>query len=181
MADDLKRRDLLTVVAGTALAAKAALAQTPHFLTPNELAIAQELTEILIPTDDHSPGAKAAKCAEYIDLRLSETDDNAARERWRQGLKVVDELSKKLNGVAFMKASPEQRVAVVASMAENEEHPKTPAEEFFVELKRRTVNAYYTSKIGIQDLDYKGNVYIEEFVGYDTDTGDWHMTPKKAK
>ena len=180
MADDIKRRELLTVVAGTALAAKAALAQAPHFFAPAELAIAQELTEILIPTDDHSPGAKAAKCAEYIDFRLSENEDDPVRERWRLGLKTVDYLSRKLNHAPFMKASPEQRVAVVASMAENEESPKTPADEFFVELKRRTVNAYYTSKIGIQDLDYKGNVYLQEFVGYDTDTGDWHMTPKKA-
>ncbi|HLJ51384.1 MAG TPA: gluconate 2-dehydrogenase subunit 3 family protein [Bryobacteraceae bacterium] len=179
MADEIQRRELLRVVAGTALATKAVLSQTHQFFTPAELAIAQELTEIIIPADDHSPGAKAAKCAEYIDFRLAETDDAEARRRWREGLKLVNSLSQKMNGLPFLQATPEQRVGVVTSMASNEEEPKSPAELFFVELKRRTVNAYYTSKIGIQELEYQGNVYLAEFVGYDTDTGDWHMTPKK--
>jgi len=38
--------------------------------------------------------------------------------------------------------------------------PKTEPERFFGELKRWTVRAYYTSKIGIHlDQEYKGNVY----------------------
>jgi len=35
-------------------------------------------------------------------------------------------------------------------------------------LKGRTARAYYTSKVGIhQDLEYKGNVLLPEFVGYE--------------
>ena len=42
------------------------------------------------------------------------------------------------------------------------------AQRFFVLLKSRVVNAYYTSEIGIrQELDYRGNVYQAEFSGVD--------------
>ena len=45
---------------------------------------------------------------------------------------------------------------------------ETPEEHFFQELKGRTARAYYTSKVGIhQDMGYKGNVLLPEFVGYE--------------
>jgi hypothetical protein len=53
-------------------------------------------------------------------------------------------------------------------MAENETHPKTPEQVFFGELKEATAHAYYTSKIGIhQEMEYKGNTMLPEFVGYE--------------
>ena len=67
-----------------------------------------------------------------------------------------------------MEATPEQRIAVLTRMAKNEMKPKTPEEIFFRELKHATAHAYYTSKIGIhQEMEYKGNVMLEEFVGYE--------------
>lgn len=42
------------------------------------------------------------------------------------------------------------------------------AEKFFTQLKQTTAAAYYSSKIGIhQDINYLGNVYLKQFVGYD--------------
>jgi hypothetical protein len=53
-------------------------------------------------------------------------------------------------------------------MAQNEKAPQKPEEHFFIELKSRVAHAYYTSEIGIkQDMDYKGNTYLAEFVGTD--------------
>ena len=53
-------------------------------------------------------------------------------------------------------------------MAQNEAYPKKPEEVFFKELKSSVVHVYYTSEIGIkQDMEYKGNTYLPEFVGYD--------------
>ena len=53
-------------------------------------------------------------------------------------------------------------------MAQNEEEPKAPAERFFGELKRATAGAYYSSKVGIHDeMEYKGNTLLTEFVGTD--------------
>ena len=67
-----------------------------------------------------------------------------------------------------MASSPDQRLAVVTKMAANERAPQTDAERFFVTLKAATINAYYTSKIGIQqEMEYKGNTLLQEFVGTD--------------
>jgi hypothetical protein len=71
-----------------------------------------------------------------------------------------------MHGKLFLKASAEQREAVVAKIAQSEQNPKLPEEEFFVELKQRTARGYYTSKIGIhQEMEYKGNTYLKEYVG----------------
>ena len=174
----LSRREMLGLTAAAVAAtplvklpADAVVTATPpgKFLTAAELALVDELTELIIPTDDHSPGAKAAGVAAYIDYRLSISVEPDWRAKWRTGLKAVNGLSRDLNGKAFMDATAEQRVAVLTKMAAGEENPKTPEEHFFNELKRWTVTGYYTSSIGIhQDQEYKGNVIQPgEFAGYD--------------
>ena len=127
-----------------------------------------ELTELIIPTDDLSPGARTAQVAAYIDGRLAESFEDEPKKRWREGLARINSLSEEMHGRPFMQATPEQRVALLTRIAKNEEKPETPEEHFFQELKGRTARAYYTSKIGIhQDMEYKGNVLLPEFVGYE--------------
>jgi hypothetical protein len=50
-----------------------------------------------------------------------------------------------------------------------ESESKTPAQQFFGEIKGATVHAYYTSKVGIHDdQQYKGNVVQPgAFAGFD--------------
>jgi len=140
-----------------------------RFLTPEQFALLDELTELIIPADDHSPGARAAGVAGYIDGRLAESLEPDWQALWRSGLAAVDGLSRELNGKPFLEASPDQRVTVLTRMAANESDPKTSVERFFTELKRWTVRSYYTSKMGIHvDQEYKGNVYQQgEFAGFD--------------
>jgi glucoside 3-dehydrogenase (cytochrome c) hitch-hiker subunit len=123
---------------------------------------------LIIPTDEHSPGARAAKVAEYIDRRLAESFGDEPKLQWREGLKLVDQISVEMHGRPFMQASQDQRVAVLARMARKESNPERPEENFFVELKSRVARVYYTSKTGIHDeLEYKGNTYLREFAGVD--------------
>jgi hypothetical protein len=173
---EIHRRDLIRIAAAAALAGPAAsiagaapaAIEAPRFFTPAEFALLDELTELIIPTDEHSPGARAAKVAAYIDMRVSEAFEPKEKETWRAGLKLVDALSGTMHGKTFLEATPEQRIAVLSRMAEHEENPKTPEEVFFGELKHATARGYYTSKIGIhQDIEYKGNTMLEEFVGYE--------------
>ncbi len=175
-ANYMHRRDVLklgaaaTVAAATVGVGGAAVAAqaTPTFLTTSELALLDELSEMIIPTDGHSPGARAAKVAAYIDMQLGEAFETDDRALWRDGLKRVNDLSHSMTGAPFMQASAERRVAVLTKMAENETKATTPEEKFFVELKSRVVDAYYSSEIGIkQEMEYKGNSYLTEFVGTD--------------
>ena len=173
--NDLTRREALkiaaaAVVVAPAVALRAGLeaATPPKFFTPAEFRLVDELTEILIPADAHSGGARAAGAAGFIDKRLAELVDDEPRALWRAGLARVDALSREMHGQVFMHLTPDDRVAVVAKIAGDEEKPMNDGERFFVELKTRTVHAYYTSRIGIHDeLEYKGNTLLDEFVGED--------------
>jgi hypothetical protein len=139
-----------------------------HFFTPAQHALVDELTETIIPTDAHSGGAKAAKVADYIEQFLRESYDDAEKALWREGLRLIDVMSRHYNGKSFVDASPEDRVAVLAVLSEHSQLTDLPEVRFFIELKRLTVRGYYTSKIGIHDeLEYKGNRILQEFVGCD--------------
>jgi len=148
--------------------AQAAQDKAPLFFTKEEFALVDELTELIIPTEDHSPGAKAALAAGYIDFRLSESFEEQPKIVWREGLKLIDQLSQEMHGKRFLETSQEQRIALLTQISANEMKPEKPEELFFRELKSRTAHAYYSSKIGIHDeMEYKGNTYLKEFVGYD--------------
>jgi hypothetical protein len=178
---DLTRRDLIRLGAAATVAASLALseplaAQLPSatspaartFFTPAELALVDELSELIIPADDHSPGARAAGVAAYIDSQLVDAWDEKDRTAWRQGLLRIEQLAQQAGKTPFIQLSGDQRVALLTGIAQNEATPKTPDEVFFVELKSRVVRAYYTSEIGIkQEMEYKGNSYLAEFVGTD--------------
>ena len=140
-----------------------------RFFTPAEFALVDELTEMIIPADAHSPGARGARVAGEIDRRLSESVEPEWQATWRAGLSGVDALSREINGKTFLHATAVGRMAVLTRMATGEAGPKTPMERFFGELKGATVRGYYTSKIGIHvDQEYKGNVYQQgQYAGYD--------------
>jgi gluconate 2-dehydrogenase gamma chain len=170
------RRDLIRIATGAVVAvpliaqeaAQQTAATAPRFFTPVEFRMLDELTEIIIPADDHSPGAKAAKVATYLDKSLAEAFESEPRQKFRDGLKLVDSLSRELNHKTFLESTPEQRVAVVAHIARNEKSPKKPEDQFFVQLKASTAFAYYTSSIGIhQEMEYKGNTMQTEYAGFD--------------
>jgi hypothetical protein len=175
---DLGRRDLIklgavaTVAASLgvteALAGHQAAAPAQTFFTPAELAMVDELGEMIIPADEHAPGARAARVAAYIDRRLADAWDPQERIDWREGLQRINHLSQQSAGTTFMQASPAQRLAVLTRIARNEKDPRQPDDVFFGKLKSRIVDAYYTSEIGIkQELEYKGNSYLAEFAGED--------------
>jgi Gluconate 2-dehydrogenase subunit 3 len=143
-----------------------------RFFTRAEFAMVDELSEMIIPADDHSPGARAAKVAAYIDKTLGETPEVETKQRWRAGLKSIDSLARETHGVPFMRAAPDQRLAVLERIAQNETNPQKPEDKFFVELKSRVAHAYYTSRIGLrQELEYKGNTYLREFAGEEVKGG----------
>src|SRR5256885_13527693 len=166
---DLSRREMIAAAAaalatplvnlGAARAAGAAAGRSelaPRSWTASEFALLDELTELIIPADDHSPGARAAGVAGYIDGRLAESLEPDWQAQWRSGLQAVEGLSRELNGKPFLEATPDQRVAVLTRMAAGEQDPKTAGERFFGELKGWTARGYYTSKIGIHlDQEYK--------------------------
>jgi hypothetical protein len=204
---------------GEALAQKgvrrnSGVSKRPRFFTVAEFAVLDDLTEMIIPTDEHSPGARAAGVAAYLDRRIAETNPKIAeyvkeRQTWREGLQLVEKIAQEMHGKGYMAGTSEQRLAILTRMAEQEPLPRPPREpipsrpeeqpqqqppkkaseteaarksegEFFAFLKAQTARAYYTSEIGLRkELEYKGNQYLKEFVGYDVNGSSGE--PPKSK
>ena len=175
---DVTRREMIKQAAAAAGAAAALplvkalppLAPVPpKFFTPAEFALVDELSDMIIPTDAQSAGARAAGVAAYIDGRFAEAFEKDDSLKFRAGIKAVEALSQQMNGKTFMASTPEQRLALLTRIAAAEADPKTDAEKFFKQIKGSTIRAYYTSKIGIHDdQKYKGNVIQPgEYAGYD--------------
>ena len=176
----ISRREMLQRTAAAAAAASLPLANVvaspgsqapkPKFFTAAEFAVVDEMSDMIIPTDAESAGARAAGVAAYIDGRLAEAFEKDEPQRWRAGIAAVEGLSREMNGgKTFMQASAEQRLALLTRIAAAESDAKSDAEKFFKQIKGSTIQAYYTSKIGIQDdQHYKGNVIQPgDYAGYD--------------
>ncbi|MCP5112528.1 MAG: gluconate 2-dehydrogenase subunit 3 family protein [bacterium] len=136
-----------------------------QFFSPAQGKMLDRLSEIIIPADERSPGAREAKVTLFIDVMVSD-GGKALQRQWTAGLEAVDEEAARQHGRPFLELTSGEQESVIARMARNERRPANELERFFVRLKRMTVDGYYTSKIGIhQDLEYKGNTAISEFPG----------------
>jgi hypothetical protein len=182
----LTRRDALrTIAIGTAttLVAVPAIAEAPlpsvpaagpavsaaapagAFFTPQERELIGLLAERIIPTDEHSPGALAALVPERIDAVLAAAPADA-QAVWRDGLHALQSLCHERFARPLSDVGEAEHDALLEALAAQEERPGTPAERFFVALKSGTVEAYYTSKVGLRDeLQYQGNTYLADFPG----------------
>jgi len=150
---------------GVPAAASAPAMAGTRFFNPQEMATIAAVSDLIIPTDEHSPGAEAAGVSGFIDLMVSESP-NEIKSLWRDGLAAVDRMSEQQFSAAFIRVGHPQQISLLKAISRNERRPKTIEERFFVAIKTMTVDAYYTSAIGIhQELRYKGNAVLKEFVG----------------
>jgi len=145
--------------------AKPAVKTAPKFFNASQMALIGTVSDLIIPTDDHSPGALAAEVPAFIDLMVSESPAET-KKLWTDGLASLDKLSQTRNQAAFGKATKEQQTEILKDVSKNERNPQTLDEKFFRAIKGLTIDGYYTSEIGIkQELQYKGNTYLKEFKG----------------
>jgi hypothetical protein len=83
----------------------------------------------------------------------------------------MESMSEHYNGKSFVASRADEKIAVIRVLSDNEKLTELTEVQFYHELKRLTVRGYYTSKIGIHDeLEYKGNRILQEYVGCDDPT-----------
>jgi hypothetical protein len=169
----MERRTILKLVAAGVLPGANGLVQIacrqdtyrPEFFSASQFDLLDSLTEVMLPSDDHSPGARAAKVARYIDVMVADSTTEV-QESWRTGLEAVSNLTMGHFQCNFVECDVAQQDEVVAEISLGEDSPRSEAERFFTILKRATINGYYTSQVGIHDdLGYKGNTALDEFPG----------------
>ena len=145
--------------------AKAAESQKLRYFTPAEMATITAMSDLIIPADEHSPGAKAAGVPAFVDLMVSSSPAEV-RESWRAGLASINRATQQKYKKVFAEVTPAEQVEYLTEISKNEFDPKTPEERFFRTVKSLTIDGYYTSEIGIhEDLKYQGNSYTKDFVG----------------
>jgi hypothetical protein len=168
----LKRREILKgVVAGAGAVAAPATAQHHQHAAgqapaaaawkpllfdahQNETVIA--LSEVIIPATD-TPGAKEAKVNEYIDLILHDGPPER-RNSFLAGLAWLDGYAIRQHSKPFVRLTAEQQTAILRALDGAKDGPLKPGADFFTDIKRLTVAGYYTTKIGIDELNKGGRV-----------------------
>ena len=130
-----------------------------------DVAVLDEIAETILP-ETSTPGAKAAKTGAFMALMVTEVYDARQQQVFRAGLGQVDEACRKAHGVAFMQATPAQRLSVVEALDREQKSamdariptrtnrapaapaaPDAPA-HYFRMMKELTLLGYFTSEIG---------------------------------
>jgi gluconate 2-dehydrogenase subunit 3-like protein len=130
---------------------------TPKALSDHQYQTLVRLTDLIIPAENGKPGAVAAGAAAWIDMLASENTD--LKDRYTTGLTWIDAEMNRRGATDFVSATPEQQTALLDVIAyrRNSTAALDPGIEFFTWVRRMTVDAFYTSEIGIADIDYRGN------------------------
>jgi len=124
------------------------------------------LSELIIPQTT-TPGAKAARVNEFVDIFLSSATPSK-RQEFLEGLQWIDARSQQLFQKPFVKATPQQQTELLTRLSVPNSTETTSGQDFFKLIKSLTVFGYYTSKVGIEDelkfegwVEYKGCTHPE--------------------
>ena len=156
-------------------------AYKPRFFTAPEYATVEVLAELILPRTGtavnpamhaaaQSPsrhkkvsaadaGATDAGVAEFIDFMAAE--DTALHDPFRNGLLWINGAS---SPTGFTSLDPPAQTALLTRLAYRKNfHPdEKPGQEFFTLMRRYTVMGFYTTQIGLQQLDYPGLQFYGE-------------------
>jgi gluconate 2-dehydrogenase gamma chain len=141
----------------TAATQGAATAYTPKAMTDHAYRTLERLTDLIVPVENGKPGAVAAGAAAWIDMLASENAQ--LKEIYTDGLAWIDDAMKKRGAADFRSAPVAEQTGLLDLIAyrRNQSPELSPGIQFFTLARRMTVDAFYTSEIGIADIDYQGN------------------------
>jgi hypothetical protein len=139
----------------------------PKYFSAPQYATLMFLCDAIIPKDEKSGGAVEAGAPEFIDLLTSENPEYQLK--LGGGLFWLDAACTDRFGNVFMDCNAEQKKEIMDLIAYRENAKQDPALSqgvaFFAFLRNLTTDGFYTSKIGIADLQYIGNTSLREFPG----------------
>ena len=140
---------------------------TPKYFDAHSYKTLQALCQAIFPADADAGGAIEAGAPEFIDLLTSENPDY--QSKLGSGLKWLDAACTRRFGNVYLDSSPAQQKEILDLIAyrKNAAQDQTLTEpvEFFSLLRNLASDGFFTSKIGIKYLGYKGNTFRLEFPG----------------
>lgn len=136
----------------------------PLFFSAEEYRDVSALADTIIPVTD-TPGALDARADEHTDLMIWLEEEN--HDATTTQMNRFRELCSKRYGKPFASLTNEQRIEFLKALTgDSVSQEDKPAVGFFNRVRSLTVQAFYASPQGLlQDLGYKGNTYVAEFIG----------------
>ncbi|MDB4881934.1 MAG: hypothetical protein JWL95_700 [Gemmatimonadetes bacterium] len=106
---------LLTACENAPPAAERAAATAPGKFTAEDIAYLDEIAETILP-ETKTPGAKAAHTGAFMALMVTDSYHPDEQRIFRDGMRQLDDASKRANNATFMAATPQQRLALLTQI-----------------------------------------------------------------
>ncbi|HWA86576.1 MAG TPA: gluconate 2-dehydrogenase subunit 3 family protein [Opitutus sp.] len=141
----------------------------PLTFTEQQRRAAIALCDTIIPADEHSPSASAVGVPDFFDEWVSAPYPGQIRDRAviLDGLAWLDAEARRRFQNDFADLTEARKTALCDDLkllsAAKPEHQE--AARFFARFRDLTVGAFYTTKEGMKDLGYVGNVPLPRFDG----------------
>jgi gluconate 2-dehydrogenase gamma chain len=151
--------------AARAAARKAAATFKPKFFTDHEYATVRMLVDLIIPRDERSGSATDAGVPEFMDFIM--IDMPARQIAMRGGLAWLDSECERRFDKRFVDCADAERIAVLddISWPQRGKPEMSHGVAFFNSFRDLTASGFWTTKMGMQDLQYIGNTYVPEWKG----------------
>jgi len=153
-----------------AQAARKTAAQTktpykPKFFTAHEWATVRMLVDIIIPKDERSGSATDAGVPEFMDFIVN--DQPPRQTAMRGGLRWLDTECTKRFDKNFVDCTDPQRTEVLDDIAwPAKARPEiSNGVAFFNSFRDLTATGFWTTKMGMADLQYIGNTFVPIWKG----------------
>jgi len=128
-----------------------------NFFDAHEMATIAVLSDIIIPKDDVSGSATEAKVPDFIEFIVKDMPEH--QTPLRGGLRWLDMQCLIRYSKSFRDCTQEEQIEMVNEIAYPKKAKKEMAQgvAFFNRMRDLVVTGFYTSEMGVKDLDYKGN------------------------
>lgn len=131
-------------------------------LTKHELATLAVLCDLIIPADKHSPSASSLGAHEFIDEWVSAPYEGMQKDKVlvRGGIVWLDGEANRRFGGRFRELTAAQMVEICDDICYGPDAAPEyqAASRFFDKIRDLTATAFYTTKEGMADVGYVGNV-----------------------
>src|SRR5262249_38694177 len=123
------------------------------------------LVDLIIPRDERSGSATDAGVPEFMDFMM--IDQPRRQIAMRGGLALIDRLSVQRFGSRFVTVNDAQRRQLLDEIAytTNQDPGLSHAVAFFSSFRDLTASGFWSSRTGVADLQYQGNVFVDEWNG----------------
>jgi len=137
----------------------------PQFFDDHEWETVRMLVDLIIPADERSGSATDAGVPEFMDFTM--TDRPSRQSPMRGGLKWLDLACQSRFSRDFVACRDDQRTELLDDIAWPDRAPErmTQGVAFFNSFRDLTASGFFSSRIGVQDVGYMGNVARREWPG----------------